>query len=352
MNNAEIISQITNEDVFRLLEFLGGEPKVVNGVIVSTTICHGGDSDKLGYYPDSKRFMCYTHCGNFDIFNLIMKVKNISFIEAVKYIENFFNIGQPIIGEFKKHDDGFDSIIDNPVANLRNRRDKQYKELKVIENESVLQSFYDFYYDGWLKEGISKGVMKQFGIKFSIIDNQVIIPHRNIDGKLVGIRARNLTKEVVDTGKKYIPIYYNGVSYRYPTGLNLYGVDINKDYINHSHQIILFEAEKSVLKMNSYFNGSNAVALNGTMLSDDQVKLIDSLDVNEVIIAVDKEYEHANTEESKEYAKKIFSIFKKLKSKYNVSIIWDKDDLLNHKDSPVDEGKDVFLKLVHERIVI
>lgn len=351
-NLIDIKNQISDDDVYNLLEYLGGQPVNLDNVITSYTICHGGDSEKLAYYRDSKRFMCYTHCGNFDIFELIVKVKNVTFGQAVKFIEEFFHLDTPIIGSFEKRETHYESEIDNPIASLKHRAHREHQTLEKIQNENVLNSFYDFYYDGWIKEGISKQTMRKFGIKFSIIDNQIIIPHRDIDGDLVGIRARNLSQDKVDEGKKYIPIYYNGKSYRYPTGLNLYGLNINKDVINKTHQIVLFEAEKSVLKMDSFYGAGNSVALNGTMLGEEQVKLIDSLDVNEVIIAVDKEYDNANSEESKEYAKKMFSIFKKLKNRYNLSIIWDKEGLLNRKDSPVDQGKEVFEKLIKDRIII
>lgn len=351
-NLLDIKNQINDDDVFKLLEYLGGQPVNLDNVITSYTICHGGDSEKLGYYKDSKRFMCYTHCGNFDIFELIVKVKNIPFNEAVRFIEEFFGLDKPIIGSFEKHEVHTDVEIDNPIARMRARKQYQHQELKKIDNDNILNSFYDFYYDGWLREGISRDTMRKFGIKFSVIDNQIIIPHRDVDNDLVGIRARNLSQDKVDEGKKYIPVYYNGVSYKYPTGLNLYGLSINKETINKTHQIVLFEAEKSVLKMDSFYGAGNAVALNGTMLSEEQVKLINDLDVNEVIIAVDKEFDNAGSEESKEYAKKIFSIFKKLKSRYNVSIIWDKENLLRRKDSPVDEGKEVFEKLIKNRMVI
>ena len=46
----------------------------------------------------------------------------------------------------------------------------------------------------------------------------------------------------------------------------------------------------SVMKMDTMYGCANAVALNGTMLSDYQVNLINELGVNEVIIAVDKDF--------------------------------------------------------------
>ena len=53
--------------------------------------------------------------------------------------------------------------------------------------------------------------MRKHDIKYSILDNQVIIPHRNSDNKLIGIRARNLEKTAVLEGRKYVPVL-NGLN--------------------------------------------------------------------------------------------------------------------------------------------
>ena len=40
----------------------------------------------------------------------------------------------------------------------------------------------------------------------------------------------------------------------------------------------------------------------------------------------------------------------KLKRYLNVEYIWDREDLLSDKDSPVDKGQDVFQKLYSQRL--
>ena len=48
--------------------------------------------------------------------------------------------------------------------------------------------------------------------------------------------------------------------------------------------------------------------------------------------------------------KKIF--FDKLNNSFKVSVIWDKWNLLEYKDSPMDKGKDTFLELLYKRLYI
>ena len=65
-------------------------------------------------------------------------------------------------------------------------------------------------------------------------------------------------------GRKYMPVYYHGKSLRYPIRENLYGLYENKENICSSRKIILFEAEKSVMMLDSFYNGQgNGVALSG-----------------------------------------------------------------------------------------
>lgn len=344
----DIKNKISDNDVYSLLEKFGGEPDITESSISSTTVCHGGDSHKLIYYRETKTFMCYTGCGSFDIFTLISKIMNCDFAQSMRWLANHFDLGTGmVIGGFKKR--SVQEDIDVPL--IQRKKNEEQKELTPID-DGILSVFYDKYYRGWINEGIAIESMKKFEIKYSIVENQIVIPHRDSEGNLVGIRARNLNKELVDQGKKYIPVYINGKSYKYPTGLNLYGLDKNKDEINRSHKIVLFEAEKSVIKLDSYYGKSNGVALNGTMLSENQISLINSLDVEEVVIAVDKEFEDNLSDQSTIYAKKIYSIFKRLKTRYNVSILWDMNNKLNKKDSPVDEGKEVYEKLFEERLFI
>ena len=76
-----IKSELTLEQVYTILEELGGEPMYSSFGIISRTICHNyahEGSRKLYYYDNSHLFHCFTGCGeSFDIFELIIKAKKI-----------------------------------------------------------------------------------------------------------------------------------------------------------------------------------------------------------------------------------------------------------------------------------
>ncbi len=92
----EVKNVLDIEDVFDILESLNAEPILKEDYIVSLTVCHGGDSHKLYYYDNTKLFKCFTHCGTMDIFELLMKIKDIDLNTAISYIVNFFNLGWKI----------------------------------------------------------------------------------------------------------------------------------------------------------------------------------------------------------------------------------------------------------------
>lgn len=341
--------KIKYDDVFSLLDEFGAEPIDRGSHIEALTICHMGDSHKLYFYKDTNQFMCYTHDGSFDIVSLIEKVQHKTVNESVNFLESRFGSSDNIVGEFVKQ--GGDDVEDlNPLKNFKTDK-KETVDLKVFDKK-VLYSFTPLPHYSWIKEGISASSMRKFHISYDIEMNRIIIPHMDINNNLVGIRARNLDEYAVDTFGKYTPIRYKGIDYRYPTGENLYGININKENIKKYKKIILFEAEKSVLFMDTYYDDAFAVAVNGSMLTDTQIGLIASLGVDEVIVAFDKEFEVVNDKESVRYAQKLSSMLDRLKSRYNVSIIWDTEGLLDKKDSPADKGKEVFDRLYNGRIKI
>ena len=196
--------------------------------------------------------------------------------------------------------------------------------------------------------------MKKYEIRYNLMDNQIIIPHRDKDGKLIGVRGRNLNKKDVDDGKKYMPIYHNGKVLKHLTGANLYGLDKNKESIERAKTCILFESEKSVQQLDTMFpNASIGLCVSGSNLTQYQLELLKDLEIDEVIVAVDKEFEKIGEEKEIFYADKIKKVFRdKLAPFFRVSVIWDTSNLLDLKDSPSDKGSDVFLELLNSRIFL
>ena len=65
---------------------------------------------------------------------------------------------------------------------------------------------------------------------------------------------------------------------------------------------VIFESEKAVLQMDSFFKEKSvAVAVCGSNLSKMQMKMLLSLGVEEVILAMDKQYDTKESEENLPY---------------------------------------------------
>jgi hypothetical protein len=219
--------------------------------------------------------------------------------------------------------------------------------------KEMLSYFTKYYHPSWLQDGITKEAMDKFQISFSIAQNKIIIPHFDINGRLVGIRGRALNEEDIALGK-YKPIKIGETLYTHPLQFNLYGIYEHKEGIKMRRQAIIAEAEKSVLLDQGYYGDlSNCVACCGSNFNKYQISMLtDILGATEIIIALDKEYETCYDEKAKKYRAKIEQMCRKFKTQATFSYIWDYDNLLKEKDSPFDRGKEIFEKLFKERIKI
>ena len=351
MDANEFIQTLNDRDIYSLLEHLGGNPKETNKGLDSSTICHNHDGTgkhNLRYFSESHSFTCFSSCGTMSIYDLVSKVLELDFYNSFKYVLSFFN--QSIYDmsyKQKSYEDDIDLSFFNREFKVESNK---LKEL----NPKVLNVYYDQYYKGWIDEGISIKTMQKYNIKTSIIDEQIIIPHYDEDNRLVGVRCRNLNKQLVDDGKKYMPVFQGNEMLNHSTGSVLYGLNFNKDMINKRRKIILFESEKSVMKLDSYIpDMSIGVCLSGSNLTNKQVDIIKSLNVSEVIVALDREFNSIGDDEEKYFARKIEETFlNKLSVFANVSVIWDTKGLLNRSDSPIDKGLEVFKELLNDRIIL
>ena len=130
----------------------------------------------------------------------------------------------------------------------------------------------------------------------------------------------------------------------------------NLKTIKRLKKVIIFEGEKSVMMCESFYPDSNfALAICGSNLSDYQRDLIvQDLGVEEVIIAIDKQYKtELSTEDDRNeyerYIKKVQKIADKFVNFINVYIVYCDDDRLGYKDSPSDKGKEILEQLMKEK---
>ena len=238
--------QLSENDLLSILEHIGAEPYLEGNAIVCRTVCHGGNKHKLYYYIESCMFHCFTdHCGNMDIYGLIGKVLDKEFFDSYMFVLSYFGY------EYDGDEIDYSEKLDMSFFKKFETKKVETKLPKIKEN--ILNLFYNMYHISWIKDGISKRSMNKFNIKLNITDEQIVIPHYDVENNLVGVRCRNLKQDVVERGMKYMPIRHGGVVYNHPTGSVLYGLNINKKDINKTGKVILFESEKSVLQLDTMY---------------------------------------------------------------------------------------------------
>lgn len=325
------------------------------------TMCHGGDSQKLHYYKNSRLFQCYTNCGSMDIFDIVIKAKEIAG-ETINFFGALVFVAEATgkrLTSSPVNDNNTDIVDDwewlNRVSIIKPKQDTKLN----LYNENVLRVFLP-YLNNWVHEDISPKVAKKYEVGWYIKTDSIIIPHRDEDGGLVGIRQRNTRQVDIDNGRKYIPTLVNGILHNHQTSRNLYGLNITKSTIKKHKRVYIFEGEKSCMKSESYYGEDNyAVAISGSNISDWQVSKILNLGVEHVILALDKhrgQKKHEPDEAYENYIKKYKEKLNYLASQFapfcRTYVIWDRDNLIDYTDSPIDRGKDIFEQLTDTKIEI
>ena len=186
--------------------------------------------------------------------------------------------------------------------------------------------------DVWREEGIATASLDKFQVRYDSFSDRLVYPIRDEDGNIVNIGGRTLDKAWKDKGlRKY--------TYFKPWGeLNvIYGLSENLESIRQNGEIILFEGAKSVLLADTW-GIHNTGAILTSHLNPNQMKLLAKLACR-VVFALDKDVsvkEDHNINRLKQFVK--------------VEYIWDKDNLLNDKDAPVDKGLETWKKLYEGRL--
>lgn len=359
-----LLETITEEQVLTLLEEFGATPygAIKENEIWFNTICHGGDSHKLCYYRNSKSFYCYTNCGKMSLFNLVMKIKECSFSESVLFIAQRLGISNRYGFNtfYPKINQEFNQI--NRYISLRKSKVKKTIVNLPEINSDILNYFEDdVFYQGWIEEGITIETMKLFNIKWYEGQKHIIIPHYNVEDKLIGIRRRSLQEQ--DKDNKYMPEIIEGVQYTHSLNFNLYGLNKHIVGIKKTKKIVIVESEKSVMLAHDYY-GEDAfvVATCGFNISNWQRDMILSLGVEEVMLGYDKDFIPTDFENSGEndleykkyqrYVTRLYSLAYKFVAYCRTYILWDFDSLLQKKDSPFDKGKEALEKIMKDKILV
>lgn len=249
-----------------------------------------------------------------DIFDLVAYAENCSFSEAMKFVCNIAGIdfyGEPkeipeslqIIRMLQEMSTGDDAEDNSPVKPI---------------SEKILTYFLPYGNKMWDDQGISLSTQQEFSIMYDPQSNRIVIPLFDSLNSLVGIKGR-LMKDKLDDGEQ---------KYLYLTKFNkskfIFGLNKTFNMIRQQGYCPVFEAEKSV--MLAYDHGVGSVAVCGCQMSKYQIDMLTRLDVP-IILCLDKD----RTEDE------IKAEMDKFLNQIQVYYMFDKDNILNSKESPVDD---------------
>lgn len=271
---------------------------------------------------------------NSDIITLVQYNKSMSFIEAVKLLHKILEL--PF--EFKKKEEKPKKKYD-PLDVFRrvlrcNRRVVNVDDIHILDDK-LLTDFVPMLHIDWLREGITEKTRKKFKIAYSYRHKRIVIPHFYwMTNELIAFNMRTTVPNYEEFGIKK---YY--LSNGYNKSLNLYGYCQNKDEIEKKGYCLLVESEKSVLKRDALCDGT-CLALSGKTLSTEQIRIVNSLKINELIICLDNDVD----------VNEIRWMAEQFKNRVKVSYIKDSWNILGEKDSPCDARNKDFQFLFENRI--
>ena len=341
----EIVKNLKKEEVKHLLLDLGAEEVIEkDNYFITNTICHNieGGSLKLYYYFDTHLFYCFTEDGPMTIYKFLenyYKTRNIE-----------YNWGQDILKVVFQCSAATELTTKETIfkQSLKDKYRKRQSIQLAAYSPNVLESFVKQYPIEWLEDNISAGAMDKYNIRYSISQNKIIIPHYDINNRLVGIRGRALNESEIAYAK-YAPVKIEDIVYKHKLSLNLYGLNHNWENIKELGICYIAESEKAVLQSELFGEKNCTVAICGSSLNIYQIKLLmQHCQPKEIVLCLDKE----ELPGEDKYFYKLWDMCSKYKLYTNMSFIYDRENLLNLKDSPFDRGRNIFNKLLEKRVKV
>lgn len=343
----QIVKDLKDEEVIRLMYELGVDRhEETDNYIIFPTICHNENateaSMKLYYYKDTHLLYCYTEDGPMSIYKFLenyYKTRNIE-----------YNWGQDILKVVFQCSAATELTTKETIfkQSLKDKYRKRQSIQLAAYSPNVLESFVKQYPIEWLEDNISAGAMDKYNIRYSISQNKIIIPHYDINNRLVGIRGRALNESEIAYAK-YAPVKIEDIVYKHKLSLNLYGLNHNWKNIKELGICYIAESEKAVLQSELFGEKNCTVAICGSSLNIYQIKLLmQHCQPKEIVLCLDKE----ELPGEDKYFYKLWDMCSKYKLYTNMSFIYDRENLLNLKDSPFDRGRNIFNKLLEKRVKV
>lgn len=232
---------------------------------------HGGTDYNLMYR--NKFFFCFSQCNkSYTVINLVSKVLNISYGQAIGWLKKLLNLSddteiEPISCEARQTIDVLHTL------SKKGKKSVSYLPLPEIVTDSVQ---YGITHSIFTKEGFDKETFSYYKLGIcstGFFENRIFIPIFDPSGKIMFTASgRSLSKEMKP---KYL-LWEKG-----DKSTTLYNYHNCKKA--NKKTVFVVEGFKSVWRMHQW-GYENVVAVMGSHLPDYQVKLLIALDAKIVVI--------------------------------------------------------------------
>ena len=288
---------------------------------------HEDKTPSLMITPSKNLFYCHScHVGG-NIINWLMTFEHLSFNDAVDKTAMLAGIE---IDHLKTCES---------LSYFKQIKRSQVQPIKFATYRQVLPwSYYEQFANEipqeWVDEGIPADVLREYEIRVDKKSNRIVYPVYDKDGNFIGVKGRTRFKNYKDLQiKKYLN--YQKIQ----TTDYFMGMKQNRDRILADKSAIVFEGLKSVMHVAGWGYG-NCLSSETSDINDAQAAILISMGIRDLTIAFDRDVGMGHIRKTT-----------KLLQKYmNVYAVYDKWGLLQDKDSPCDQGEEVWRTLYERRI--
>ncbi|MDR0123091.1 DNA primase [Bacillus pumilus] len=223
---------------------------------------------------------------------------------------------------------------------LTSLKNKRSETPLALENKTIEVSYENQYgilpYLDWFRSGLCISTQKYFQIGLDIRSERVTFPIHNAAGQLIGVKGRYCGQDSkIEEKYKYLYIVPCNKS------IELFNYHRALPYIKEKQEVIIVEGAKTTMFLTQW-GYKNCVSVEGDSLSDDQINLLKALGLNiTYVFAFDKD-------KPPDF---VLAEANKLRGRVKYGA-YDTEGLLKDKESPTDQGEEVWNKLYSSKYKI
>ena len=326
----EVINQIVEN--IDLLEYVGESIDLTTRGSDYFGRCplHIDKTPSFSVTPSKNRFFCFGCGRGGTIIQYLVEYEGLKYSDAVQKAAQLSNVDLRSMCQSQ--------TVQYNKSLKRIRMQSQPTVTHKILDKTLYNKFKKEAAPEWMNEGIKKDIMDLFEVRIDTGANRIVYPVYDNQGNFINVKGRT---RYADYKKLGISKYIN----YYPVGVLDYfqGLTVNRSPIEQTHELLIFEGIKSVMKLRG-FGKMNAVSAEKHDLTKEQIAWIIQSNVRNVVLCYDSDVSY-----SEQAVKKNLSVLRRY---VNLYIVTDPKELLGGaeaKNSPVDKGIDIWNELYSNR---